>query len=112
MGCAPELKRNRVWAHIVCEEAVMKYSLLRYMSYAVLGFGFLYMTWHMGRAFERGEGQEVTVTACRETRAGYDCREVEVEIGELRRVYERAIEEESSGPATVRNSDSLELTKR
>jgi hypothetical protein len=90
----------------------MKYSLLRYLSYAVLGFGFLYMTWHLGRAYEGGDDRGVMVTACRETRAGYDCREVEVEIGELRRVYERTIERESSGPATVRNNDSLELTKR
>ena len=36
----------------------MKYSVLRYMSYAVLGFGFLYMTWHLGRAFEGGDGRE------------------------------------------------------
>jgi hypothetical protein len=90
----------------------MKYSLLKYMSYAVLGFGFLYMTWHLGRAYEGGDDRGVTVTACRETRSGYDCREVEVEIGELRRVYERTIEEESSGPAAVRNNDLLELTKR
>ena len=90
----------------------MKYSVLKYMSYAVLGFGFLYMTWHLGRAYEGGDSRGVMVTACRETPAGYDCREVEVEIGELKRVYERAVEEESSGPATVRNSDSLELTKR
>lgn len=90
----------------------MKYSLLRYMSYAVLGFGFLYMTWHLGRAYEGGDARGVTVTACRETPGGYDCREVEVEIGELRRAYERAIEGESSGPATVRNNELLEFTKR
>jgi hypothetical protein len=89
----------------------MKYSLLRYMSYAVLGFGFLYMTWHLGRAYEGGDGREVTVTACRETRAGYDCRAVGVEIGELRRAYERAIEE-TTGPVSVRNNNLLELTKR
>jgi hypothetical protein len=92
-------------------EAVMKYSLLRYMSYAVLGFGFLYMTWHLGRAFEGGDGQEVTVTACMETGTGYDCRAVDVEIGELRRAYERVIKE-SSGPGPGRDNNLLELTKR
>lgn len=89
----------------------MKYSLLKYMSYAALGFGFLYMTWHLGRAFEGGDAREVTVTACRETSAGYDCRAVDVGIGELRRAYERAIEE-SAGPAAVRNNNLLELTRR
>ena len=89
----------------------MKYSVLRYMSYAVLGFGFLYMTWHLGRAFERDEARNVTVTACMETEAGYDCRAVDVEIGELKRVYERAIEE-SVEPETGRNNNLLEFTKR
>jgi hypothetical protein len=51
----------------------------------------------------------VTVTACRETAVGYDCRAVDVEIGELRRVYEQAIED-SAGPG--RNNNLLEFTKR
>ena len=91
----------------------MKYSVIKYMSYAALGFGFLYMTWHLGRAFEKHGAGNVTVTACRETDAGYDCRAVEVEIGELKRVYERAIEERQEPvPAAGRNNNLLELTRR
>jgi hypothetical protein len=91
----------------------MSYSVIKYMSYAALAFGFLYMSWHLGRAFEGQGAGNVMVTACRETGAGYDCRAVEVKIGELRRVYERAIEERLvPEPAVERNDDVLELTRR
>jgi hypothetical protein len=91
----------------------MKYSVIKYMSYAALVFGFFYMTWHLGRAFERQGADGVMVTACRETPAGYDCRAAKVGIGELRRVYEQAVEERLvPEPAVERNDNVLELTRR
>lgn len=91
----------------------MNYSVIKYMSYGALAFGFLYMTWHLGRAFERNGSDGVMVTACRETPAGYDSRAVKVGIGELRRVYEHAVEERlEPAPAAGWNDNVLELTKR
>lgn len=83
------------------------------MSYVALVFGFLYMTWHLGRAFERKGADIVMVTACRETSVGYDCRAVRVGIGELRRVYEKAVGERlGAAPIVECNDNVLELTKR
>ena len=31
----------------------MNYVAVKYLSYVVLVFGLMYISWHMGRAFER-----------------------------------------------------------
>jgi hypothetical protein len=112
-GWAEEQARDHKRIRCVREEAVMSYSVIKYMSYAALVFGFLYMMWHLGRAFERKGADSVMVTACRETPAGYDCRAVRVGIGELRRVYEQAVGVGiGAAPAVECNDKVLELTKR
>ncbi|MEQ9619869.1 MAG: hypothetical protein RIG61_11950 [Deltaproteobacteria bacterium] len=91
----------------------MKYSAIKYLSYAVLTFGFLYMTWHMGRAFERADAGEVTVNA--RARAGEytECREMRREIEGYRRVYEQVLDElRDPAPASRWNNKYMEFTKR
>lgn len=93
----------------------MKYGVLRYLSYMVLVFGFLYISWHMGRAFERDGGAEtgVTITTCRDTGVSIDCSSVEVGAEDFGRVYERVMEESRDAePESVMANPVLEFTKR
>ena len=83
------------------------YKLFRYGSYFFLIFGFLYVSWHMGRAFEKDgawgqheEAQVRTVQAC-------------PEVDELKRVYEEVLRElEEPTPKSEWNTRYMEFTKR
>jgi len=85
----------------------MKLSkFFKYGSYFFLLFGFLYVSWHLGRAFEKDGawGEEMaavrTVAAC-------------PEVDELRRVYEEVLRElEYPTPRSEWNSRYMEFTKR
>ena len=87
----------------------MKYSAFKYLSYMVLVFGFLYISWHMGRAFERADGGVSAVESAKVA----DCREMRDEIEGYRRVYEEVLQElRDPAPAEHWNTKYLEFTKR
>jgi len=81
------------------------FKFFKYGSYFILVFGFLYVSWHMGRAFEKdgawGEDAAVrTVAAC-------------PEVDELKRVYEEVLRElEEPTPSSEWNTRYMEFTKR
>jgi len=88
----------------------MKYSAVKYLSYMVLVFGFLYISWHMGRAFERADAGEVSAA---DSARVADCREMRDEIEGYRRVYEEVLQElRDPTPAEHWNNEYLEFTKR
>jgi hypothetical protein len=94
-------------------EEVMKYGFLRYVSYLVLVFGFLYMSWHLGRSFEAegGADEGVTITTCREREDSIDCSSVEVGLGDFMHVYDTMTDElDMSAPGGAQ--PKLEFTKR
>lgn len=95
------------------EEEVMKYGFFRYTSYLVLVFGFLYMSWHLGRSFEAegGADEGVTITTCREREDSIDCSSVEVGLGDFMHVYDTMTDElDMSAPGGAQ--PRLEFTKR
>jgi hypothetical protein len=95
------------------EEEVMKYGFLRYTSYLVLVFGFLYISWHMGRSFENDGGADegVTITTCRDSGYSIDCSSVEVGLGDFMHVYD-TMTDELDMPAPGGAEPRLEFTKR
>lgn len=91
----------------------MKYSVIKYLSYAVLTFGFLYMSWHLGRAFERADAGELGVTRGVAAVERTDCRTMRQEIEDYRRVYEEVLDElRDPEPAAHWNDEYMEFTKR
>ena len=93
----------------------MQYGLLRYTSYFVLVFGFLYMSWHLGRSFESdgGTDESVTITTCRDRGDSIDCSSVEVGLGDFIHVYDRMTDEpDGVVPVAADTQPRLELTKR
>lgn len=91
----------------------MMSSIFRYTSYMILVFGFFYMSWHFGRAYEKGSFDDVTVTTCREADESFDCREVRMEIEGYKRVYEEVLRElNEPTPKSDWNNKYMEFTKR
>ncbi len=90
----------------------MQYGFLRYASYLVLVFGFLYMSWHLGRSFESdgGTDESVTITTWGDS---IDCSSVEVGLGDFIHVYDRMTDEpDGVVPVAADAQPRLELTKR
>ena len=85
----------------------MKLSeFFKYGSYFFLVFGFLYVSWHLGRSFEKNGTWGEEARAVRTTAA---CPEVD----ELRRVYEEVLRElEDPAPKSEWNHRYMEFTKR
>lgn len=80
--------------------------LFKYGSYFVLIFGFLYVSWHLGRAFEK---DGAWVEDARAVRTAQACPEVD----ELKRVYEEVLRElEEPTPKSEWNTRYMEFTKR
>jgi hypothetical protein len=79
----------------------MKISkIFKYGSYMVLIFGFLYVSWHLGRSFEKTGAEGTAVTAC-------------AEVDDLKRVYEEVLRElEEPTPKSHWNNRYMEFTKR
>ena len=93
----------------------MQYGFLRYTSYLVLVFGFLYMSWHLGRSFESDGGTDVSVTisSCWFWGYSFDCCWVEVGLGDFIHVYDRMTDEpDGVVPVAADAQPRLELTKR
>ncbi len=91
----------------------MTASIFRYTGYMVLVFGFLYMSWHFGRAYEKGSFDDVMVTTCREAHESFDCREVKMEIEDYKRVYEEVLRElDEPTQKSDWNNKYMEFTKR
>jgi len=79
----------------------MKISrVFKYGSYMVLIFGFLYVSWHLGRSFEKAGAEQTAVAAC-------------AEVDDLKRVYEEVLRElEEPAPKSHWNNRYMEFTKR
>lgn len=81
-------------------------SIFRYTSYMILVFGFFYMSWHFGRAYEKGAFDYHVVDASAEVQAGDSCEDA-------RRVYQEVLNElEDPAPKAEWNTKYMEFTKR
>lgn len=88
-------------------------SILRYTSYMILVFGFFYMSWHFGRAYEKGSLDYVVVNTSGVVEHAADCREVQEEIQDYKRVYQEVLRElDESTPKADLNNKYMEFTKR
>jgi hypothetical protein len=71
------------------------------------------MSWHFGRAYEKGSFDDVTIATCREADESFDCREVRMEIEDYKRVYEEVPRElNEPTPKSDWNNKYMEFTKR
>lgn len=81
-------------------------SIFRYTSYMILVFGFFYMSWHFGRAYEKGTFDYVVVNASAEVGESANCEE---EI----KVYQEVLNElDDPTPKSDWNNKYMEFTKR
>ncbi len=91
----------------------MMSSIFRYTSYMILVFGFFYMSWHFGRAYEKGSFDDGMVTIWTEPQESFDCREVQREIEAYKRVYQEVLRElDDPTPKSAWNNKYMEFTKR
>lgn len=88
-------------------------SIFRYTSYMVLVFGFFYVSWHFGRAYEKGTFDQVAVVSAAQVESISDCREVREDIKDYKRVYEEVLRElDEPTPTSDFNNKYMEFTKR
>ena len=88
-------------------------SIFRYTSYMVLVFGFLYVSWHFGRAYEKGTFDHVAVARAGQVESVSDCREAREDIQDYKRVYEEVLRElDEPTPKADLNNKYMEFTKR
>lgn len=88
-------------------------SIFRYTSYMVLVFGFFYVSWHFGRAYEKGTFDHVGVVNAEQVEQISDCREIREDIQDYKRVYEEVLKElDDSTPTADWNNKYMEFTKR
>ena len=86
-------------------------SIFRYTSYMILVFGFFYMSWHFGRAYEKGTFDHVAVVNA--SGQATDCKEVRQEIQDYKRVYQEVLRElDEPTPKADLNNKYMEFTKR
>ena len=79
----------------------------------ILVFGFFYMSWHFGRAYEKGAFDHAAVTSVEQADISSNCSEVRQEIRDHRRVYEEVLKElEDPSPTADMNNKYMEFTKR
>ena len=91
----------------------MMSSIFRYTSYMILVFGFFYMSWHFGRAYEKGSFDNVVVITSGEMQGSIDCSEVQMKIEDYKRVYEEVLRElDEPTPKSDWNNKYMEFTKR
>ena len=88
-------------------------SIFRYTSYMILVFGFFYVSWHFGRAYEKGTFDHVAVVNAGQVEQAANCREIREEIQDYKRVYEEVLRElDESAPKSDWNTKYMEFTKR
>jgi len=88
-------------------------SIFRYTSYMILVFGFFYMSWHFGRAYEKGSFYDVMVANAEQMKEISDCKEMRTQIRDYKRVYEEVLRElDESMPKSDWNNKYMEFTKR
>ena len=88
-------------------------SIFRYTSYMILVFGFFYMSWHFGRAYEKESFDDVMAVNSSEVQESSDCREIRMEIEDYKRVYEEVLRELGEPtPKADWNNKYMEFTKR
>lgn len=88
-------------------------SILRYTSYMILVFGFFYMSWHFGRAYEKGTFDYVEASVSAEVEQAEYCRQVREEIQDYKRVYQEVLKElDETTPKADLNNKYMEFTKR
>ncbi len=68
-------------------------KLLSWSGMGLMVFGFLYMTWHMGRAYETSRADEMTITSCEAIEDSIDCSELRMEVEDFKRIYEEVLRE-------------------
>jgi len=89
----------------------MNYFAVKYLSYIVLVFGLMYISWHMGRAFERAHRGGVVRAADRANVT--ECSEMRDEIKVYRRVYQEVLKElRDPMPPEHWKNEYLAYTKR
>lgn len=89
-------------------------SIFRYTSYMILVFGFFYMSWHFGRAYEKGTFDHVAVvSASEQIEQASDCKQIREEIQDYKRIYQEVLKElEEPTQKADLNNKYLEFTKR
>ena len=88
-------------------------SIFRYTSYLILVFGFFYMSWHFGRAYEKGTFDYVDAAASGKVEQQEYCRQVREEIQDYKRVYKEVLKElEEPTPKSEWDRKYMEFTKR
>ena len=84
-------------------------SIFRYTGYLILVFGFFYMSWHFGRAYEKGAFDYVVVDASAEIQEGVSCENAQKEI----EVYKEVLRElDNPTPRSEWNTKYMEFSKR
>lgn len=84
-------------------------SIFRYTGYLILVFGFFYMSWHFGRAYEKGAFDYVTVDASAEVSDKAICEDARKEI----EVYKEVLRElDNPTPRSEWNTKYMEFSKR
>ena len=69
----------------------MRSTVLKYGTYAVLVFVFMYMSWHMGRHFEKLQYEGVEITECElQDELIYSCESSRMTTDEFIRVKNNA----------------------
>ena len=88
-------------------------SIFRYTSYLILVFGFFYMSWHFGRAYEKRTFDYVETGASGEAEQEEYCRPVRQEIQDYKRIYQEVLKElEEPTPTSYWDNKYMEFTKR
>lgn len=82
---------------------------LRWASYAVLIFGFMYLTWHSGRMYEKSLNQDVSVSSCITTDLETYCEQTSYKIDAYIKLYNEVMKEvkEPSDPEYWREQYKL-----
>ena len=81
-------------------------SIFRYTGYLILVFGFFYMSWHFGRAYEKGTFDYVAVDASAQVSESANCEDAH-------KVYKEVLRElDSPTPRSEWNTKYMEFSKR
>lgn len=71
------------------------------------------MSWHFGRAYEKGTFDNVVVSASAQVERASECKKAREEIQDYKRVYQEVLNElEEPTPKADWNTKYMEFTKR
>lgn len=68
-------------------------TIVKYSLFAFFAFGFLYMAFQLGRGFEAGINENVTITTCRVAGEDVICEQTIYPPGDVQEIYEQLLEE-------------------